>query len=110
AHSARTRCHRSMFAANPTPECPKLSALACVTDTRRVSVGLVVGGRYELTARLGRGGFGTVWRGHDAPLRRDAALKLLTGGGEDREAIVPQFWREAQAVGALNQPNIVNAH
>ncbi len=74
-----------------------------------MSVGLVVGNRYELTARIGRGGFGSVWQARDATLRRDVAVKLLEVVPEDRD-IIARFWREAQAVASLNHPNIVIAH
>ena len=70
----------------------------------------MVGGRYELKARLGRGGFGTVWRAHDATLRRDVAVKLITLAAEDRASVIARFWREAQSVASLNHPNIVTAH
>ena len=75
-----------------------------------MSEGLVVGGRYALTARLGRGGFGTVWRAHDATLDRDVAVKMVTVDADNRDAVVARFWREAQAVASLNHPNIVTAH
>jgi serine/threonine-protein kinase len=87
-----------------------LAPLAGTAHNRRVSDGLVVGGRYELKTRLGRGGFGTVWQGHDTTLRRDVAIKLITLGTEDRAVVIERFWREAQSVASLNHPNIVTAH
>lgn len=78
-----------------------------------MSVGLLLGGRYELQASLGRGGFGTVWRSHDHRLGRDVAVKLISfdvGPGAERLELAQRFEREAQAVAALNHPNIVTAH
>jgi Protein kinase domain len=78
-----------------------------------MSVGMLLGGRYELRASLGQGGFGTVWRAHDQVLGRDVAVKLITldtARPETREEIAERFEREARAVAALNHPNVVTAH
>jgi eukaryotic-like serine/threonine-protein kinase len=80
-----------------------------VAHTPRMSVGLVVGNRYELTARIGRGGFGSVWQARDTTLRREVAVKLLEVAPGDQD-VIARFWREAQAVASLNHPNIVIAH
>jgi eukaryotic-like serine/threonine-protein kinase len=63
-------------------------------------------GPYEVIAPLGVGGMGEVYRGRDARLQRDVALKILPAffaGDADRLA---RFEREAQALAALNHPNI----
>ncbi|HKD99097.1 MAG TPA: protein kinase [Micromonosporaceae bacterium] len=78
-----------------------------------MSVGMMIGGRYELRAPLGRGGFGAVWRAHDVTLRRDVAVKVISFAQMlpvDRDAAMRRFWREAQSVAALNHPNVVTAH
>jgi serine/threonine-protein kinase len=78
-----------------------------------MSVGMLLGGRYELRASLGQGGFGTVWRAHDQILGRDVAVKLITldtARPESRGEIAERFEREARAVAALNHPNVVTAH
>ncbi len=56
-------------------------------------------GNYEITTKLGEGGMGEVWRGHDARLNRSVAVKILAQGA--------RFEQEAKALGALNHPNIV---
>src|SRR5262245_28568922 len=78
-----------------------------------MSVGTLLGGRYELLTGLGHGGFGTVWRAHDRTLGRDVAVKLITldtARPGTRDEIAERFEREARAVAGLNHPNIVTAH
>ena len=67
-------------------------------------------GPYEVTAQIGAGGMGEVYRARDAKLGRDVALKILPEafvGDPDR---VARFEREAQVVAALNHPNIAIIH
>jgi TolB-like protein/Flp pilus assembly protein TadD len=65
---------------------------------------------YEVLEKLGSGGMGEVYVARDTKLNRQVALKVLPpelSGHVDRRR---RFEREAQAVAALNHPNIVTLH
>ncbi len=63
-------------------------------------------GPYELTAPIGAGGMGEVWRGKDTRLDRSVAVKILpTGFAQDDERRV-RFEREAKTISSLNHPHI----
>lgn len=74
----------------------------------------VIGGRYRLRTRLGRGGMGVVWGADDELLGRPVAVKeLLSGepssGAADRWQRARTL-REARAVARLRHPGIVVVH
>ena len=63
-------------------------------------------GPYEVTATLGAGGMGEVYRARDTRLGRDVALKILPdvfAADADRLA---RFTREAQILASMNHPHI----
>ncbi|MDZ7344274.1 MAG: serine/threonine protein kinase [candidate division KSB1 bacterium] len=65
---------------------------------------------YKILEKLGEGGMGVVYKAEDTKLKREIAIKFLSPDialhEEDRE----QFMIEAQAVAALNHPNIATIH
>jgi len=66
-------------------------------------------GGYELQAKLGEGGMGTVFKAVQAKLDRVVAVKILAKRHLGNEEIVARFDREMKAIGRLNHPNIVQA-
>ncbi len=62
-------------------------------------------GKYELSAQLGEGGMGVVYKGWDPALQRHVAIKLMKKSEKPDD--VKRFFREARAATALNHPNIV---
>jgi len=61
---------------------------------------------YEITAAIGAGGMGQVFRARDTRLGRDVAIKVLPSEvAIDADRLV-RFEREAQILASLNHPNI----
>src|SRR5690242_10849011 len=65
---------------------------------------------YRLTARLGKGAMGEVYRAVDERLGRAVALKLLPKQRAENADMQARLLREAQAASALNHPGIVTVH
>src|SRR3989441_4482465 len=67
-------------------------------------------GPYEITAPLGAGGMGEVYRARDTRLGRDVAVKVLPSSFSADADRLRRFEQEACAAGALNHPNILIVH
>ena len=65
---------------------------------------------YELLEELGRGGMAVVYKARDTRLNRHVALKMILGGAHAGADRAERFRREAEAVAALNHPNIVQVY
>ena len=63
-------------------------------------------GHYSVTAKLGEGGMGEVWRATDTQLNRDVALKILPDAFASDPDCLARFQREAQVLASLNHPGI----
>ncbi|MEV6319117.1 protein kinase [Streptomyces sp. NPDC051776] len=78
----------------------------------------LVDGRFELIARLGSGGMGTVWRARDTALHREVALKevrppdpaLAEADQHMVRTARERVLREARALARLDHPHVVTIH
>jgi serine/threonine protein kinase len=80
-----------------------------IAEFMSVSIGTQLG-LHEITALLGKGGMGEVYRARDTRLKREVAIKILPdefAGDSDR---VTRFQREAEVLASLNHPNIAGIY
>src|SRR5215469_1800784 len=61
---------------------------------------------YRITAKLGEGGMGEVYRATDTKLDRDVAIKILPAPFAADAGRMARFEREAKVLASLNHPNI----
>ena len=67
-------------------------------------------GKYDILAKLGQGGMGAVYKGHDPIIRRDVAVKIIHEHALEDPSVKPRFYREARSAGGLSHPNITIIH
>jgi hypothetical protein len=67
-------------------------------------------GSHEITALLGKGGMGEVYRARDLKLKREVAIKILAEEFSRDADRVNRFQREAEVLASLNHPNIAAIH
>jgi Tol biopolymer transport system component len=67
-------------------------------------------GPYEVTAQIGEGGMGVVYRATDSNLARTVAIKVLPAVFAQDAERVARFEREARTLAALNHPNIAHIY
>ena len=67
-------------------------------------------GIYDVTARIGEGGMGQVYRATDSRLKRQVALKILPPSVAADHDRLARLQREAQVLASLNHPNIAGIY
>ena len=63
-------------------------------------------GVYDITAQIGEGGMGQVYRATDTKLKRQVAIKILPPSLAADPDRLARFQREAEVLASLNHPNI----
>jgi WD40 repeat protein len=65
---------------------------------------------YEIIGELGRGGMGIVWKARQLVLNRIVALKMVVDGANLHDSDRLRFLAEAEAVAAIEHPNVVQVY
>src|SRR5262249_32056554 len=78
-------------------------------QTMPVTIGTQLGS-HEITALLGKGGMGEVYRARDLKLKRDVAIKVLPDEFSRDGDRVSRMQREAEVLASLNHPNIASIY
>jgi serine/threonine-protein kinase len=69
-----------------------------------------IGGRYEVSERLGHGGMATVYLAEDRELGRSVAVKILADNLAGDDDLRKRFKREARLAAKLDHPNVVQVY
>jgi Tol biopolymer transport system component len=67
-------------------------------------------GSYEVTAKLGAGGMGEVYRATDTRLKREVAVKVLPAALAADPERLGRLQREAEVLASLNHPNVATIY
>ena len=67
-------------------------------------------GPYSVTAKIGEGGMGEVYKATDTRLDRTVAIKVLPAHVADDPDLRQRFEREAKTISSLNHPHICTLH
>ena len=70
----------------------------------------IIGGKYKLLERLGKGGMALVFLCEHQVMKRLVALKILPSAHAGDKELLGRFHREARALSQLRHPNIVGAY
>ncbi len=71
---------------------------------------VIINGRYEVLAELGRGGMGIVYRAKQKSLNRRVAIKMLSRDLAGDKEFCARFQQEAEIIARLQHENIVTVY
>src|SRR5262245_5682489 len=66
--------------------------------------------QYRITASIGAGGMGEVFRARDTRLNRDVAIKVLPKEFSSDADRLRRFEQESKTLAVLNHPNVLTIH
>jgi tRNA A-37 threonylcarbamoyl transferase component Bud32 len=95
--------------ASSTPSTGWLSEAGEI-DHGRFPPGTVLGGRYRIVGRLGRGGMGEVFRADDLKLGQPVALKFLPPDVDRDPALLTQLHTEVRMARQVSHPNVCRVY
>lgn len=91
--------------------CPKCGdELVSIRKAPDMYLHETVGGKYELTEKIGEGGMGVVYLAINESVGQKVAVKFLNKRFADDEGIVRRFINEAKSYIRVNHPNAVTLH
>ena len=70
----------------------------------------ILGEDFRLTKKLGQGGMGAVYLGHQLSLDRPCAVKVLSKDLAAKPGFVERFLREARAMAKIDHPHVVSCY
>jgi serine/threonine protein kinase/tetratricopeptide (TPR) repeat protein len=74
------------------------------------TIGTTLAGKYTLTAEIGHGGMGVVYRAEQKqPVQRTVAVKLIKPGMDSKQ-VLARFDAERQALAVMDHPHIAKVH
>ena len=105
----------SIAATTPAPPTPTPTTTGWLTssgaiDHGRFPPGTVLGGRYRVIGRLGRGGMGEVYRADDLKLGQPVALKFLPPDVDRDPARLTQLHTEVRMARQVSHPNVCRVY
>ena len=93
----------------PTPTSGWLTTSGAI-DHGRFAPGTILGGRYRVIGRLGKGGMGEVYRADDLKLGQPVALKFLPPDVDRDPARLTQLHTEVRMARGVSHPNVCRVY
>ena len=105
-----TRLSPSGVTPTPTPTTTGWLTSSGAIDHGRFAPGTILGGRYRVIGRLGRGGMGEVFRADDLKLGQPVALKFLPPDVDRDPARLTQLHTEVRMARQVSHPNVCRVY